>query len=193
MERWVWYAFYSLIAQHLPVSYRYGVLGRVAKLCRRAACKRIFKACGARVNVEKGANFETGWELEVGDDSSLGVRCSIPYNLKVGKDVMMAPEVVILGENHEFERMDVPMRLQGSKKYPPVRIEDDVWIGTRAIIMPGLTIGRGAIIGAGSVVTKDVPPYAICAGNPARIIRYRDPGLAPESRNNQVVSPIANS
>ena len=66
------------------------------------------------------------------------------------------------------------MRLQGYKEYPPVRIEDDVWIGARAIILAGITIGKGAIIGAGAVVTKDVSPYAICVGNPARVIKYRN-------------------
>lgn len=98
----------------------------------------------------------------------------IPYDLKVGKDVMMGPYVIIVGDNHESSRTDIPMRSQGIKKYPPVRIDDDVWVGARAIILPGLKIGRGAIIGAGAVVTKDVPPYAVCAGNPARVIKYRD-------------------
>lgn len=143
-------------------------------MCRAAACKRLFRVAGQRINVEKGANFYTGWEIELGDDSSLGINCMIPYDLKVGNDVMMGPEVVIVGENHKWARTDIPMRLQGYEKFKPVRIEDDVWIGARAIILPGLTISKGAIIAAGAVVTKDVPPYAICAGNPARIIRFRD-------------------
>jgi maltose O-acetyltransferase len=103
----------------------------------------------------------------------------IPYDLKVGKDVMMGPHVIIIGENHNSTDLEIPMRLQGYKIFPPVRIEDDVWIGARAIILPGLTIGKGAIIGAGSVVTKDVPPYAICAGNPARILKYRTDEIVP--------------
>ena len=74
---------------------------------------------------------------------------------------------------HQFSRTDIPMRLQGHRQYQPVLIEDDVWIGARAIILPGLRIGKGAIVGAGSVVTKDVPPYAICVGNPARVIKSR--------------------
>ena len=173
VRRGMWYAFYYGFAQHLPASYRFQPLGRFAKWCRAIACKRLFRFCGQRVNVEKGANFYTGWEIEVGDDSSLGIDCMIPYNLKVGKDVMMGPYVVVVGEGHEFSDLQTPMRLQGSRTSPPVRIEDDVWIGTRAIILPGLTIGKGSIIGAGAVVTKDVPPYAICAGNPARVIKYR--------------------
>lgn len=172
-KRTLWYAFYYGFAQHLPASYRFQPLGKFAKWCRTISCKRLFRVCGQRINVERGANFYTGWEIELGDDSSLGVDCMIPYNLKVGKDVMMGPYVVIIGDSHQFSRTDMPMRLQGENEYPPVRIEDDVWIGARAIILPGLKIGKGAIIGAGSVVTKDVPPYAICVGNPARVIKYR--------------------
>jgi maltose O-acetyltransferase len=142
-------------------------------MCRAMAGKRLFRYCGKNVNIEQGANFYTGWEIEVGDHSSLGLNCMIPYDLKVGKDVMMGPYVIIVGENHNYSDLELPMRLQGYTKFPPVRIEDDVWIGARVIILPGLTIGKGAIIGAGAVVTKDVPPYAICGGNPARIIKYR--------------------
>ena len=172
-QRTAWYLFYYGFARHLPVSYRYQPVGRLAKACRAAACKRLFRHCGARVNVEHGANFYTGWEIEIGHDSTLGIRCTVPYDLKVGSNVMMAPDVTIVGENHRFDRLNLPMRLQGYQRFPPVRIEDDVWIGARAIILPGVTIGQGAIIGAGAVVTKDVPAYAVCAGNPARVLRLR--------------------
>lgn len=172
-KRSCWYFFYYAFAQHLPASYRYGFLGKFAKMCRAMACKRLFRACGDRVNVEQRANFFTGWEIEIGDDSSLGIGCMVPYNLKVGKDVMMGPNVIIIGENHQFARCDLPMRLQGYTKFSPVQVEDDVWIGARVTILPGIKIGKGAIIGAGAVVTKNVPPYAICGGNPARVIRFR--------------------
>jgi maltose O-acetyltransferase len=66
------------------------------------------------------------------------------------------------------------MRLQGYKDSQPVVIEDDVWLGARVIILPGIRVGHGAVIGAGAIVTKDVPPFAICVGNPARVIRYRN-------------------
>jgi maltose O-acetyltransferase len=173
-KRTFWYAFYYGFAQHLPASYRFQPLGKFAKKCRATACKRLFRSVGQRINGEQGANFYTGWEIEIGDDSSLGINCRVPFDLKVGKDVMMGPDVIIIGENHEFSDLTKPMRLQGYKTFCPVRIEDDVWIGARAIILPGITIGRGAIIGAGAVVTRDVPSYAICAGNPARILRYRN-------------------
>jgi len=173
IKRTFWYVFYYGFAQHLPASYRFQPFGKFAKACRAMSCKRLFRFCGQHVNIEKGANFYTGWEIEIGDNSSFGIDCMIPYDLKVGKDVMMGPYVIIIGNAHRFSNIDVPMRLQGFKDYPPVRIEDDVWVGARAIILPGLKIGKGAIIGSGAVVTKDVPPYAICGGNPAQIIKYR--------------------
>jgi maltose O-acetyltransferase len=173
-KRRFWYICYYGFAQHLPVSYRFQPFGKLAKMCRAMACRRLFRFCGQRVNVEKGADFYTGWELEIGDDSSLGINCMVPYDLKVGRDVMMGPNVTVIGDSHRFDNRGIATRLQGTVAYPPVRIEDDVWIGTRAIILPGVKIGKGAIIGAGAVVTKDVPAYAISAGNPARVIRFRD-------------------
>jgi len=171
--RTFWYCLYYFFAQYLPTSYRYYPMGKLGKICRAIACRRLFRFCGRHVNVEPRANFYTGWEIELGDYSSLGIGCRVPFDLKVGRDVMMGPDVLIIGENHQFDRTDLPMRLQGFTEYPPVRIEDDVWIGARVIILPGLKIGRGAIIGAGAVVTRDVPPYAVCAGNPARVIKFR--------------------
>jgi maltose O-acetyltransferase len=173
-KRQIWLLFYYLIAQHLPISYRYQPFGRLGKYLRGMACGRLFRTCGKNINIEKGAYFGSGWEIEIGDNSGLGVNCNVPFNLKIGNDVMMGPDVFIIGENHDFDDINISMRLQGYKESKPICIEDDVWIGARVIILPGVRIEKGAIIGAGSVVTKDIPPYAICAGNPARVIRYRN-------------------
>jgi len=83
------------------------------------------------------------------------------------------PEVIILTVGHKYDRLDIPMLEQGHNEPEPVTIGDDVWIGTRAIILPGISIGKGAIIGAASVVTKDVSEYAIVCGNPAKVIKSR--------------------
>ena len=86
---------------------------------------------------------------------------------------MMGRDVIIMASSHKFDDCNIPMRLQGYKPVKEVIIEDDVWIGHRVIILPGVNIGKGSIIGAGSVVTRDVPQYAIVGGIPAKIIRYR--------------------
>ena len=86
---------------------------------------------------------------------------------------MMGPDVIILNGGHNFQKTDIPMRLQGEKQQIQTIIGDDVWIGTRAIIMPGVKIGKGVIVGAGAVVTKDIPDYAVVGGVPAKILKYR--------------------
>jgi maltose O-acetyltransferase len=163
--------FYYLFAKHLPVSTnRYT---HWTKYVRMAPCKLLFKSAGKGINIEKGASFSNGAAIEIGDYSTIGINCKVYGEVKIGNNVMMAPEVVILTVNHNFDRLDIPMRLQGSTPAKPVTIGDDVWIGTRAVLLPGIHIGKGAIIGAGAVVTKDVPEYAIAAGNPAKVIKYR--------------------
>lgn len=162
---------YYLVVRHLPASNHRG--GAWSRPVRAWLCRRIFKRAGANINVEKGAYFGDGSEIEMGDNSGIGVNCQVYGPVKIGNDVMMGPEVVVITRNHRWNRLDVAMRLQGHLPPEPVTINDDVWIGTRVIILPGVTIGRGAIVGAGSVVTRDVPEYAIVGGNPARVIRFR--------------------
>ena len=96
----------------------------------------------------------------------------------IGNHVMFGPEVTIRGGNH---RIDIVGRFMKSVTNEEKRQEDDlggvgeddVWIGSRAIILHGVTIGRGAVVAAGAVVTKSIPPYAIAAGIPAKVIRFR--------------------
>jgi maltose O-acetyltransferase len=163
---------YYCFARYLPASDIR--LGLWARPIRRLICKSLFKKAGKNINIEKGAFFGTGSKVEIGDNSGIGVNCQLWGKVKIGKDVMMGPEVIIISANHKFERTDIPMRLQGRYPEECVCIDDDVWIGTRAIIMPGVNIGQGAIIGAASVVTKDVAPNAIVGGNPAEVLKYRN-------------------
>ena len=85
---------------------------------------------------------------------------------------MMAPEVVILTLGHYYNDVNTPINCQGDFA-SKVIVENDVWIGIRSIILPGVRIGAGAIVGAGAVVTKDVPPWTIVGGVPAKIIKRR--------------------
>jgi maltose O-acetyltransferase len=165
-------AAYYGFARHLPASSARWAWW--ARPIRRIICCRIFKYAGKNINVQKGAYFGNGSEIEIGNDSDIGVNCLACGPIKIGNDVMIAPDVIILTANHNFDRLDIPMRCQGGTLPRMVTIGDDVWIGTRALILPGIKIGKGAIIAAGAIVTKDVPEYAIVGGNPARVIKYRN-------------------
>lgn len=158
-----------LFASHLPESFFWINVGQ--KQIRALCGKLILTKCGKRVNIEKGAEFPSS--VELGDYSGIGIRAQINGKVIIGNDVMMGPDVCIYVRNHENVRTDIPMNRQGFTIEKPVIIEDDVWIGARVIILPGVHIGTGAILGAGAVVTKDVPDYAVMGGNPARIIKMR--------------------
>ena len=168
--RAIGYVLYYFIARHMPCSGLPYSLG--AKSVRKFCAKLCFDKCGKNVNIEHGAFFASGRGVEIGDNSGIGLNCRISGPLRLGNDVMMAPNVTVVTQNHEVSDLTVPMRLQTAPKRKVV-VGNDVWIGTNAVIMPGVTVGNGVIIGAGAVVTKDIPDYAIVGGIPARIIKYR--------------------
>lgn len=120
-----------------------------------------------------GVHFASGRNIEMGDESGIGANTSIPGNTVIGSHVILSRNCFILDKNHIFERTDVPLNDQGC--YPPKKtiIEDDCWIGMNTLITPGRHISKGTIVGMGSVVTKDYPPYSIIGGAPAKLIRNR--------------------
>lgn len=105
--------------------------------------------------------------------SFCGKGCMIGPKVELGAYVMLGPRVMIVGDDHVFDRAGVPIIFSGRPVKRETRLERDAWVGAGSIIMAGVTIGRGSIIAAGAVVTKDVPPYEIHAGVPAKKIRER--------------------
>ncbi len=172
------YVFYYFIARHLPGSGLPYALG--AKTLRKLCAKCMLDNCGKNVNIEHGAFFASGEGISIGDNSGIGLNCRVAGPLSIGNDVMMAPNVTIVTQNHKISDLTIPMRLQTAPKQK-VTIADDVWIGTNVIILPGVTIGKGSVIAGGAVVTKDVDEYAIVGGNPAKIIKYRNEGEAEKN------------
>lgn len=160
---------YYSVAKHLPPSYSNLKFGQTA--LRRFCGKWMLTECGKRVNIEKNAIFSA--KVTLGDYSGIGINAKIYGACHIGRCVMMGADVTIITRNHCFERTDIPMMEQGFCAEQPVYIGDDVWIGDRALILPGVHIGTGCIVAAGAVVTKDVPDYAIVAGVPAKVIRDR--------------------
>ena len=162
-------ALYHLLGKHMPYSDSKLSLG--SKKVRALCGKLMLLHCGKNVNIEKGANFSS--EISLGDNSGIGINSELSGHITIGNDVMMGPYCMMYTSNHGMSRTDIPMWRQPSEKPRPIVIGDDVWIGSRVIILPGVHVGNGAVIGAGSVVTKDVEPYSIVAGNPAKLIRKR--------------------
>jgi len=116
--------------------------------------------------------------LVMGRRVAVGIRTQIAAeaeDIVIGDDVRIAADVFISTGNHEFSSRDVPIIDQGLY-FRPVQIEDDVWIGAKAIVLPGTRLGRGCVVAAGAVVTKDVEPYSIVGGVPARRIGTRGGG-----------------
>jgi maltose O-acetyltransferase len=133
----------------------------------------MFRSCGRNFNVEHGADFGVGSMISIGDHSGLGVNCWIRGDVSIGDNVMMGPYVIIIATDHIHDRTDVPMCKQGMRESVPIVIEEDVWIGARVTILKGVTVHKGSILAAGSVVCRDVPAYSVVAGIPAEVIRNR--------------------
>lgn len=174
-------ALYYGFARHLPQSSRPLCLGMIGKTARGALCRCMFDKCGRNVNVERGASFGDGSGISIGSNSGIGINALVnpAGGIVIGDDVMMGEDVVILSENHRFDDVSRPMRLQGYQTAPVV-IEDDVWIGLRVIILAGVRIGRSSVIAAGAVVANDIPAYSIAGGVPAKVMKRRESG-APGS------------
>lgn len=171
-------------------------LGRIGRQYRCYCRHGVFLPNGADVlnpeSVSIGSNFtigpysqlicqdpEHGSELRIGHRVALN--CSVHINadqggkIHIGNDVIIGPMTTIRAANHRFDDPCRPIREQGHRA-GRIIIEDDVWIAANVVVLADVTIGRSSVVGAGSVVTRDIPAFSIAAGNPARIIRSR---LAP--------------
>lgn len=131
-----------------------------------------------------GRNFRIGLgsvilnpkKTSIGDDVFMGPGTYItsPTDVEIGDRVMFGPQVMLIGGDHDLENLDVPLRFAPAPASPePIVIEDDAWLGARVLVLKGVLIGHGAVVGAGSVVTRSIPPLSIAVGNPARVVRRR--------------------
>ena len=146
-------------------------MGRIGHAFRRVLARKLFKGMGDSVIIGTRVEFGSGANVEMGTNSNIGRNSWIANDTVFGEHVMTGPEIIILSYNHGTEIDGTPFNQQGYTSRTPVIVQDNVWIGTRAILLPGVTVGSNSVIGAGAVVTKDVPPFSIVAGNPARIVK----------------------
>jgi maltose O-acetyltransferase len=137
---------------------------------RRALLARLFGRVGPRVEVEPDFRCDYGFNITAGDNLFMNFGCVIldVCPVTVGRNVMLGPGVHLSTATHPLDPVE---RASGVESGKPITIGDDVWIGGHATACPGVTIGDAAIIGAGAVVTRDVPARTIVGGNPARPLR----------------------
>ncbi|MDU6428064.1 acyltransferase [Clostridium perfringens] len=138
--------------------------------------KYVFKMKLSKNSViYSGLEVRSPYNINIGEGSIIGDNCILDarHGIKIGKNVNFSTGVWIWTEQHNVNCKDFSCKEKGA----PVIIEDRVWISNRTIILPGVTIGEGAVIAAGSVVTKDIKPYTICAGIPAHKIGERERAL----------------
>jgi acetyltransferase-like isoleucine patch superfamily enzyme len=110
----------------------------------------------------------------IGERTRIGLSCTVIGPVTIGNDTMLAQNVVISGLNHSYEDITKPISRQ-KQTTSMITIQDEVWIGANAVILAGVCIGKHSVIAAGSIVTKDVPPYTVAGGNPARVLKSFNP------------------
>lgn len=177
------------------------IAGRVARELRSRWTRRALLSPPRRLVVEPGVTITGGQRIRLGEDVRLmagsrlwatesgrieiGPRTFVgshswlvsSQSIAIGADVLIAPFCYVQDTDHGFADLTVPIASQVSRS-SPIIIEDGVWLGAHCVVTKGVRIGRGAVIGAGSVVTRDIPPNAIAVGSPARPIRQRGSGTA---------------
>ncbi len=165
-----------MIMRILSAGYRYVNSTEYVDLMwdvRKGFYKTKMAFCGEGVQIYPYVVIHGPKNVRIGSGSSLNSFVHIWGNggVTIGDRVMIASHTIITSLTHDYTQVDM------TKTYipKPVTIEDDVWIGSNAIILPGVKIGRGSVIGAGSIVTSDIPPYALAYGIPAKVMKSRPP------------------
>jgi len=163
----------------LLFSFRVRARGSVIKMPFRGDGRMLFKSgavtIGKNVYIDRDSwlSIMDGAKFVVGDNTVINryfvlACCNF---IEIGNNVLVADRLFITDADHGYTDFNVPIKNQAMTTGMPVKIEDDCWIGINVCILKNVTIGKHSIIGAGSVVTKSVPPYSIVAGNPAKVIK----------------------
>lgn len=156
------------------------------------------QSVGEGLHIGRGCRFWAAQGISVGHQCYIGKEVVIETNASIGDYALIASRVAFVGRHdHGTDRMGVPMRFGswvGASNAPAqvraegVVVDSDVWIGFGAIVLSGVRIGRGAVVAAGAVVTKDVAPYVIVAGSPARVVGERHVDAETRRRHEQMMN-----
>ncbi len=131
---------------------------------------------GDKTHISRYCSLRAGHgQIKIGSHVNIGEAAYVGGNgnIEIGDDCLLARGVVLLTGNHVFQDPSIPIRYQGTE-LNSVKIGDDVWLGANVIVLPGVNIGKGCVIGAGSTVNKDLQSYSIAVGSPARVVGKRD-------------------
>lgn len=165
----IFIALYYLLAYRLP-DYAYPC-GKCYNAMRITLLQRVIKV-GEKCRIQQHVYVGDGNNVEIGNFCRINDNVKLD-NVKIGNYVMIARRTQFVGKMHKFSSTEVPMLLQKGDVQNQTIVEDDVWIGLNVVIMPGITIKKGCIIGAGAVLTKDTVEYGIYGGVPAKLISKR--------------------
>ena len=134
--------------------------------------ENVFVGCNVQINSGVILRPRTH-KITIGDHTGINPYVAIYGKVSIGKYNMIAPHVMLAGGNHAIDDTETPMSLSGRSSNEGIVTEDDVWLGANAVVLDGVRIGHGAVVAAGAVVTRDVAPFDVVAGNPARRIKNR--------------------
>jgi acetyltransferase-like isoleucine patch superfamily enzyme len=151
----------------------------IGNYTRKILYKLVLKKCGK--------NFKTGIRIKIQEPSNISLGNNVELNygvwiaankhkkgsIKIGDNVLIGPYTILHSGNHIFKNPNISINKQGFE-FDEIVIKDDVWIAARCTILSGVTIGEGSVIAAGSVITKDIPPFSVVAGVPGKIISKRE-------------------
>lgn len=184
--------FYLSIYHVLKWSWRFGSFGFRSRLIKPDMVTGPNGIhIGKKVHIRKAARIESLGKLigkapkiSIGDNTSIHLyfHCGAAESVTIGKDVLIASRVYISDHDHVFDDPEKPARWSGRLVAKPIIIEDGAWLGEGVVVLKGVTIGQRAVIGANSVVTKNIPPFSVAVGSPAKVVRYFRPDKLPRDQ-----------
>lgn len=145
-------------------------IGKATKEKRETILKKLLGACGKNVWIESPFYCDYGYQIFIGDNVFINFNCTIldATSVKIGNDVLIGPNVQLYSATHPT---DWQVRATGLENSKPITIGNNSWIGGGVIICPGVSIGDRSVIGAGSVVTHDIPSDVVAVGNPCKVVK----------------------
>lgn len=170
----------ELVEERIHARKLTGLYNQMDREARYTLLKQLFGSLGAATYVEPPFRCDYGYNIHVGENFYANFDCVILDEccVIIGKNCSLGPGVHIYTATHP---LDAQERIQGLEYGKPVTIGDNVWIGGKAVINPGRTIGKNVVIASGSIVTKDIPDNVVVGGNPAKILKYLDGSAARDS------------